>query len=130
MRLAFAMVSSSWTRSTVQVAAVDESVTEFMVLYQRVRAPAASTVASWHSSPISTIEQTRRLDTYRKATDSFASSAAQVVGAVVATVVVTIASGGTLGPIAVGAMAAVERCRGVCRYRRRHPGSTTRRCPC
>jgi hypothetical protein len=88
-------------------AAVDESVTEFMVLYQRVRpggvdrGELAQLADVYHRA-------TRRLDTYRKATDSFASSAAQVVGAVVATVVVTIASGGTLGPVAVGAMAAVS----------------------
>jgi len=88
-------------------AAVDESVTEFMVLYQQVRpggvdrGELVQLAELYHRA-------TRRLDTYRKATDSFASSAAQVVGAVVATVVVTIASGGTLGPVAVGAMAAVS----------------------
>ena len=86
---------------------LDESVTKFMVLYQQVRPGGvdrrelAQLADIYHRA-------TRRLDTYRKATDSFASSAGQVVGAVVATVVVTIASGGTLGPIAVGAMAAVS----------------------
>jgi hypothetical protein len=86
---------------------VDESVAEFMVLYQRVRpggvdrGELAQLAELYHRA-------TRRLDTYRKATDSFASSAAQAVGAVVATVVVTIASGGTLGPVAVGAMAGLS----------------------
>ena len=78
-----------------------------MVLYQQVRpggvdrGELAQLAERYHRA-------TRRLDTYRKATDSFASSAAQVVGAVVATVVVTIASGGTLGRVAVGAMAGMS----------------------
>jgi hypothetical protein len=83
---------------------VDEAVTAIMVLYRRVhpggvdRGELAQLAELYHRAM-------RRLDTYRKANDSFASSAAQVVGAVVATVVVTIASGGTLGPVAVGALA-------------------------
>jgi hypothetical protein len=87
--------------------AVDESVAEFMVLYQRVRpggvdrGELAQLAELYHRA-------TRGLDAYRKATESFASSAAQVVGAVVATVVVTIASGGTLGPVVVGAMAGLS----------------------
>ena len=83
---------------------MDEAVTEFLVLYRRVhpggvdRGELAQLADLYHRAM-------RRLETYRRANDSFASSAAQVVGAVVATVVVTIASGGTLGPVAVGALA-------------------------
>jgi hypothetical protein len=87
--------------------AADEAVTEFMMLYRRVkpggvdRGELAQLADLYHRA-------LRHLESYRKANDSFASSAAQVVGAVVATVVVTIASGGTLGPVAIGALAGLS----------------------
>ena len=85
----------------------DESVTEFMVLYQRSHGADMSTgdlaqLADLYHRAL------RRLDSYRATADSLAGSAAQIVGATVATIVVTVFSGGTLGPIAVGAMATMS----------------------
>jgi len=84
----------------------DEAVAEFMTLYQRVHAAGvtggdlAQLAEHYHHA-------LRHLDAYRAATESLAGTAAQIVGATVATIVVTVASGGTLGPIAVGAMASL-----------------------
>jgi hypothetical protein len=88
-------------------ARADASVAEFMTLYQRVhgagisRGDLAQLADLYHRA-------LRSLDSYRAAADSIASTAAQIVGAAVATIVVMVASGGTLGPVAVGAMATVS----------------------
>ena len=105
----------------------DESVAEFMVLYQRVhgagvsRGQLAQLADLYHRA-------LRRLDSYRKVADSLAGTAAQIVGATVATIVVTVASGGTLGPVAVAAMASVSAAARIQRRRVRRCASTTR-CP-
>jgi hypothetical protein len=88
-------------------ARADEAVAEFMVLYQRVRGAGLSLgdlaqLADLYHRAL------RRLDSYQDTADSLASTAAQIVGATVATIVVTVASGGVLGPVAVGAMATVS----------------------
>jgi hypothetical protein len=85
----------------------DESVAEFMVLYQRVH---SADIGPGELAQLADLyyRALRRLDRYRAAAASLAGTAAQIVGATVATIVVTVASGGTLGPVAVGAMASVS----------------------
>ena len=90
----------------------DEAVAEFMVLYQRVHGAGASRGELAQLADLY-YRALRRLDSYRKVADSLAGTAAQIVGATVATIVVTVASGGTLGPVAVGAMASVSAAAGA-----------------
>lgn len=83
---------------------MDAAVAEFLVMYRQLRPGGFSRkdlpllAERYHRA-------LRSLEAYRVANDSFAATAAQVVGAVVGTVAVTILSGGTLGPVAMAAVA-------------------------
>jgi hypothetical protein len=90
----------SWAGPTV-----DENAARFRVLYDQVRLrgigrPELAQLADFYYRTMAA------LDAFAPANRAFASTAAQLVAAVTATVVVSAASGGSLGPVAVGALAA------------------------
>jgi hypothetical protein len=89
----------SWAGPTV-----DENATQFRVLYDRVRpggvgrAELAQLADLYHRT-------LRALEVFAPTNRAFASTAGMLVAAVVGTVVVTALSGGTLGPVAIAALA-------------------------
>ena len=90
----------SWAGPTV-----DENAARFRVLYDQTRLrgigrPELAQLADFYYRTMAA------LDAFAPANRAFASTAAQLVAAVTATVVVSAASGGSLGPVAVGALAA------------------------
>ncbi len=86
---------------------MDAAVTEFVMLYKQ-RKPGGFSRADLPQLADRYHRALRALDAYRAANDSFASSAAQIVGAVVATVAVSVLSGGALGPAAIAAMSGLS----------------------
>ncbi len=87
--------------------AMDAAVAEFVMLYRRLQP------GGFEKKDLPLLAERyhralRSLDAYRVANESFAATAAEVVGAVVATVAIMAMSGGTLGPVAMGAVAGLS----------------------
>lgn len=92
---------------TSQGPALDGAVAEFMMLYQQL-APGGFSKQDLPRLAERYHRALRALDSYRAANDSFASSAAQIVGVVVGMVTVSVLSGGTLGPAALAAVSSLN----------------------
>lgn len=91
--------SWAWEGTTV-----DQAVTEFRMLYERLR---EGGVGQGELAQLADLyyRAMNAIDVFAPSNRSFASSAAMMAAAVAGVVVVTVASGGTLGPVAIGALA-------------------------
>ena len=83
---------------------VDQSVTEFRMLYGRIREGGISPGELAQLADLY-YRAMNAIDVFAPGNRSFASSAAMMAAAVAGAIVVTVASGGTLGPVAIGALA-------------------------
>lgn len=92
---------------TSQGPALDAAVAEFMMLYHQL-APGGFSKQDLPRLAERYHRALRALDSYRAANNSFASSAAQIVGVVAGVVTVSVLSGGTLGPAALAAVSSLN----------------------